>query len=57
MNKVMNDFPEPSLQMKQIQRCPNYKRRLVLTEEGKCQECGEQVNNYLEDQKGVNQYG
>lgn len=40
----MNDFPEPSLQMRMIQRCPNCKRHLVLTEDGKYQECGEQIN-------------
>lgn len=35
--------PSPSLHMKLIQRCTNCKRDLVLTEDGKCLECGQLI--------------
>jgi len=40
----MNKTPVPTMQMKLIQRCPNCKRHLQLTLDGRCMECGEQIN-------------
>ncbi len=42
---MQHQDPDPSLQLRQIQRCPNCRRHLVLTEEGKCQECGVQIHS------------
>jgi len=39
-----NRLPEPTMQMKMIQRCPNCKKHLQLTLDGKCMECGQQIN-------------
>jgi len=43
----------PIPQLKQIQRCPNCRRQLVLTEAGKCQECGEEINNIENESKNI----